>query len=100
MNTFETHKKAHIMRMSEVGTQTPITRQTLAQIEENNSVVLAPNDQQRFACMRICERVQECINDRILKNIPGDPTFKQDQKHVRIMKVRNINRGNMWMWGS
>lgn len=42
-NTFE-QKKGHIHRKSDYGTQTPITRQTLLQIEENNSVVLAPND--------------------------------------------------------
>ncbi|CDW72193.1 UNKNOWN [Stylonychia lemnae] len=71
-----------------------ITRQTLTPIEDyNNSVVLAPNDIQKKACKNIFSKIQECINNKILRNTPGKPQYKQHRKDREVITSQLIFLG-------
>eukprot|EP00347_Sterkiella_histriomuscorum_P007569 403348413 len=94
IQSFDPQKRSVQGRLSDYYDNKPnsITRQTLAPIEEyNNSVVLAPNDQQKVACRNIFNKIQETLDSRILMNIPGTPVFKNKTNHSLNMEV-DINQ--------
>ena len=46
---------------------------------KNTGIVLVPNDIQKEACKILCNKIQEFINNKILKNIPGQPRYKSSK---------------------